>query len=795
MRVVKSSFNGGEFTRRLYTRYDLARYKNGCKTLTNMVALPHGPVRKRPGFEYIAEVKNSSKFTRLIPFQFSEEDSYILEFGDQYIRFYRNGGQIQTVASEDKLLLHLDGSRFSTTITDGGDTDHTANITANGEAKLETLIKKFGSACCYFNGVDSYLSVADHADWYMDSNDVTIDFWVNFSSLDTSNDYGLWDQYADANNYVSCYLNGTGSGHQLAFNLKDSGNLRVNMGSSAISFSTGTWYHFALIRGWGGSTNTFCLTVNGQSVATATYAGSWADFGAAFRIGRNEAIWVAGYIDEFRIVKGDARWTANFTPPTSQYPAGDDSGTTYEVATTYVESDLEELEYAQSADIMYIVHRDYPVRKLTRSGHASWAIADVSFTDAPATWGNGTDGYPGSVEFYEDRLCFGGNYANPDTVWCSKVGEYTVFTTGANDDDPVTYTLGARHVNSIQWLSADRRLLSGTRGEEWWASGPSDTEPMTPSQAVVAKRDSAWGSERIMPLNIGGVIFYIQNSNRIIREMKYDFTQDKYISQDLIVFSEHLTSNYKILSMAYQQHPYQILWSVREDGVLLGMTYMKEQDVFGWHKHTTDGTFESVATIPGDTETELWAVIKRTIDGSDVKYIERMGNFNYGDKEDAFFVDSGLTYSGDAATTISGLAHLEGETVSVLADGSEVFDKTVSSGSITLDSSASVVQVGLGYDSVVSPLDVVVEDKLGTLQGGIKRVTNVIFYLIESQGGEFGPDSNTLDDIPYYDTDLFTGWTDDLSFDAGFDRETNIYINHSGLLPFEIAAITVELED
>jgi hypothetical protein len=254
--------------------------------------------------------------------------------------------------------------------------------------------------------------------------------------------------------------------------------------------------------------------------------------------------------------------------------------------------------------------------------------------------------------------------------------------------------------------------------------------------------------------------------------------------------------------MAYQQHPYQVLWCVRSDGTVLALTYLKEHEVVGWSKHTlASGEVESVAVISGDPEDEVWFVVNRTVNGSEVRYIEKLKVFDYGTSlEDAFFMDSGLTYEGAAATVISGLSHLEGEAVTVLADGLVITGHTVASGAITLATAASKVHIGLANTPEFETLDVVVSDNAvvskGPLQGVLKRIENVTLRLISSMGGRFGPDSATTDPINYRTTtEPFTGWTRDMSFDEDFDETSTVYITCDEPLPMEIAAIMIDLED
>ena len=786
MRVLKESFNAGEFTPKLYSRYELSKYKNGCKTLTNFVPLPHGPVARRPGTKYVTEVKTSSKYTRLIPFVFSEDDAYIIEAGDQYFRFYRNNGQIQGVDSDTKLLLHFDGANNSTTINDDGDTGHTC--TANGDAKLKTAYKKFGTASCYFDGTGDYISVPDHADWTFGAGKFTVDFWVRYAETPSGTDI-YFEHETDADNDYKAYW----SSDTLYFGVRDTGVDEVLL-SYSWTPTVDTWYHIAVIRGWGGNANDWALCLNGEAVDTDTVNHTIDDYTGTFNISGAAAFAVKGYIDEFRVSKGTARWTANFAPPTSAYPFGDDSGTAYEIATTYTEPDLPNLHFVQSGDVMYIVNENYVVRKLTRSDHASWAIADVTFTTPPAAWS--ANDYPRTIDFYEDRLCFGGSPDQPDTIWTSDVGDYETFTAGGADDAAITLTLSARRVNDIKWLSSARRLLIGTGGEEWWASGPSDTEPITPSNQV-AKKDSGWGSNRLMPIDIGDAVFYCQKKGRKVRELRYDFNRDRYISTDLSVLAEHLTENYSITSFAYQEDPYKILWCVRSDGTLLSLTYLQEHDVIAWATHTSgSGLFKYVASIPGDIEDQVWFVIERVVDGSTVQYIEYLGDFNFGSTlGDAFFVDSGLTYEGASASTISGMDHLEGESVDILSAGSVVTGKSVSSGDVTLDTASTKVHIGLNYVPELETLEAATEDREGPLQGYSKQITNIIIQLVNSQGGLYGPDSSTTDPIEYKNTTLlYTGWTEDQSFDEGSDASATVYIKCDKPLPLQVAAILIDID-
>jgi len=423
-------------------------------------------------------------------------------------------------------------------------------------------------------------------------------------------------------------------------------------------------------------------------------------------------------------------------------------------------------------------------------------LATISFTDAPATWAE--DGYPYAVAFFQDRLCYGGNAANPDTIWMSKIGAYTTYTVGdGDDDDPITLTLNSREINKIQWMMGGTHLMVGTAGAEWWVSGPSNHEAITPTNNR-AGEDSRYGSSNVKPVKVGGTIFYQQRLSSALREQSYNFSDDKYISVNASIVSDHLLENHNVLEMAYQQVPYSIIWQIRSDGTLLGFTYMREHEVFGWHRHVTEGYFRSVACIPGANEDEVWFVVERTIDGSSVKYIERLKPFIYDTIYDAWYVDCGKEKRGGmlATTAFGGLTHLEGETLDVTVEGLKHDDETVSEGAITLDSATYLAVAGLNYVADIETLDPVIEDDNGVAVGVYKRVTSVALRLLDTIEGDYGPDADNLTAIPESDgTTEYSGWTSDLSFDEGDDNESTVFLRQDEPLPFTILAINHEFEE
>jgi hypothetical protein len=309
-------------------------------------------------------------------------------------------------------------------------------------------------------------------------------------------------------------------------------------------------------------------------------------------------------------------------------------------------------------------------------------------------------------------------------------------------------------------------------------------------------------------VTFGNDIIFVQRLGKVLRNYYYRWDWDKYIGEDISLMAEHLLNRGNITELAWQQTPHKICWAIRSDGYLLGLTLMPEHEVVGWHQHPptgTDAEFESIAVIEGAEEDELWAIVKRTVNSATVRYVERMkpliavdtgeGSSDDWALTDSFFVDSGLTYRGSAATVISGLGHLEGEAVVALADGLVVTGLTVSSGAITLATAAEVIHIGLNYNADLETLDLVIDDREGTGQGLLKSIDNVILRLYRSLNGQVGPDTSNLDSIPYDDSsNFYTGDTRDLSVYGGTKQNPVIYIRQNEPLPMSVLAIITETE-
>ena len=394
---------------------------------------------------------------------------------------------------------------------------------------------------------------------------------------------------------------------------------------------------------------------------------------------------------------------------------------------------------------------------------ASFVLPDITFapceilTQDNRNWYRGAFGanYPRAVAFHEARLWFAGVSGDASRAWSSRVDDFYNFFTGPEDDDGIDITLSSVETNQIEWMaSLGRNLVIGTTGEEWIInSGESDS--VLTADNMRARLTTRNGSAPLAPQMVNDALFWCPRSARRLHEFNYDFSRDAWSGSDVLQFAEHLGAS-GLVDMDFAAMPDSVLWAVNGDGELCGFTYDRRQNVTAWHRHVTDGYFESVATIYGDNgRDEVWFVVRRTINGATVRNVERFyptaQDFDFDTASDFFYVDSGLKVT-PSGTSITGLSHLEGKEVKIWADGARIETKTVSSGAVTLSTAATSAIVGLAYEATLRPmrLEVVLDD--GTGQGRHWRPNRLIACLYNSIGGEFrtGGDWTALDySTPY----------------------------------------------
>ncbi len=743
-----STFNAGEWSPELYGRIDLDKYRNACRRIENFVLLAQGPATRRPGTQYIAATKDQG-VVRLIPFEFSTEQAYIIEAGATYFRFYMNGGRIEATPGVAYEIA-----------TPYGVNDLSGLKWAQSADVLYLVHPQFPPY---------KLARSGHTSWSL----TQIDFI----------DGPYLDENVGAVTLAPTAVSGTNVTLTASANLFDAGDVgrlvRIKHSSS--------W-------GWGR-----IITFTSATQVKINIGSAFAGTGAV----------------------------------------------------------------------------------------TSWRLG---------AWSPGT-GWPSTVTFHEERLFLANTKLQPQTLWASVSGAYESFapsgTDGVTKDDHgLNFTIADDRVNAIRWMSAGKTLALGTTGGEFNLSASSLNEALTPSNVTV-RRETTNGSADLRPERIGAAVVYVQRAGRKVYEMAYSFENDAFNSPELSLLARHLTLK-GIKEIAYQAEPWSVIWAVRQDGALLGLTYMRGQDVVGWHQHRIAGSaakVHSVACIPGAAQDEAWLAVERVVNGVVRRSVERMAAAfepeDAFDKKGAFFVDGGLTFNGagsavltpDAAatvmgssnvpfaastaifaagdvgreihysfpapdgdgyhvgraritdfvdashvtasilapfpnaapiavgawslgaTTIGGLGHLVGETVTILADGATHPTRVVApDGSITLERPTAFAHVGLGYTSRLSTMDIEAGALDGTAQGKSRRIHRVVVRLNNSLGMRVGAEDASSEDVVFraartamdQSPPLFSG-DKVVAFPKGWATQAVVTVLQEQPLPCTVVALIPQL--
>lgn len=773
------SFASGELTPSLYARVDLARYITGLRTCRNHYIMKHGGAINRSGFKYIGEVKDSTKTVRLIPFIFNSDQTYILEFGENYIRFYKDGVQLES-----------------------GGVPYEVTTTYTESELMELRYVQSADVITIVHPSHAPAELARLADTNWTLTDIT--FGPSISAVTS--------------------LTATPD--------------------TVISTHSTTWAVYAVSIG-GEYSLVATASANVQVSSTNTVQLAWTASDGA---------------NHYKIFRGGVPSTV-FSPYTSSGETGYIGQTD---ATTFVDSgqdvDYEEIKPDQNQPFQ------------------------------------SADNYPSAVSLSQQRLFMGGTNNDPETVWGTRTGgnrkDFSKYFP-SSDADAIEFTLTGNQVNRVLHLSEIGQLFVLTSGGEIAINGNS-ARVVTPT-SINSKLQSTHGASDIRPLVVNDLAFYVQSRGSIIRDFQFNYEISGYAGNDLTVFSSHLFKGYEISDWAYQENPDSVVWVVRSDGTLLSLTYLREHSMLAWARHDTEvGEVERVQVVPEGGEDVLYLVVKRTIDGSDVRYIERMAKRDFSDIEDAVFLDSYLSYDGTntddshtmilsgsstwghtedvtitssvaffsasdvgnaihftdsdgdvvrcviktytntttvvarphmtipadlrstataswgkAVDELSGLDHLEGEDVGVFADGFVVSSPnnpaystlTVSSGAITLPRPHVVIHAGLPITADIETLDI------DTVQGPTtiskKQLPSEINLFIESSRGIFAGQSaptgtnavENLDELQIRNNesmdsppDLTTDWVK-IRIKSNWSRSGRVFIRQVDPVPLKVLAV------
>ncbi len=818
--VVLPSFGAGELSPALHGRVDLAKYQVGLATCLNWFIHPFGGASTRAGTAFVGEVYDSAARSRLIPFSFSTTQTYVLEFANQKMRVIKDGGYVLEAAA-----------------------------TITGITNANPGVVSFSGAHGWSNGDDIWLEgISGMVQLNRRRVRVTVLSGTTVSiGIDTTA-YDLWTSGGTGARFYTV---------STPYLVADLPLLKYVQSADTMTLTHPSYAPRNLTRtahtSWTLSAITYAPTQ--QPPTGVTGPG-----------GTNTYVVTA--------VNDDTGEESIASSPTT----GTNTGTI-----TWTDA-------AGSSNYNVYKKKNGVFGLVGTAGTGATGFTDATIdpdtTETPPQAKNpfdAADKYPGCSTYHEGRQWYARTNQKPQTLYGSTSAAFNNMNTSTptKDSDAITRTIASREVNEIRHLLSLNVLLVWTSGAVWKAWAGAQADVMTPANCSV-KPQSYEGISQMPPIGTESSALYVTASNRKVRDVAYEFASDSFQGRNLSILAGHLFETYGLQEWAYARDPSGIVWCVREDGVLLGFTYLKEHDVYAWSRHVTDGHVESVATIQEGSETVLYLSVRRTVGGATVRHVERMPSRQFADVYAAWCVDDGYRYdgwntdttktlaitgatwnAGDTVTlaatghtpftagsvgskyilrqgqnqvtvtvtafgsgasvsatldvapheslqatalsdwalataTLTGLWHLEGKTVSILADGSVQPQAVVASGRVTIPRAAGRILAGLPYTCDLETLNI--EAGQPTLQGRLKRVSDLTIRVKDSRGLSAGPTSARLVEIKErqgenfgYPTLLATG-DEKVLIDPSWNSNGRIFLRQSYPLPATVVAIIPRLE-
>jgi hypothetical protein len=794
------SYNAGEFSPSMYAREDFEKYSAALTKGENLILLPQGGACRRAGSRYVAAVKDSTALTHLIPFVFSTTQAYQVEVGNNYLRFYADQAQIVTediaaaITGNNSTFLSGIGNWDDQGLSGGAGSSVTHDATNARMNLIAPAVPATNFAHAELQVTNAEAKTFVLRLQVLGAPGDTVKLRVGTASDGTQI---INDQVLGVGYHVTEFSSGAadffiGIKHDTLAKTLQIDNVDL-LDNAAIELTTPYATSEIADIDWTQSTDTLYLFHKSYPIYTLLRLGN--------------ASWS---LEEFETVDGP--YLDENATTTTLTAASAAVGTSVNITASsivgindnrgWLASDIGRLvRIGDGTDVGYGV-----IVSITST---TVAVADIRKTLPNATantewrlgsW-SGTTGYPTTGSFHEQRLGIGNTPNDPDQYWLSASGDFPNFAIDTDlsgggvevlDNNSIDYRISSDQVNAILWMKSGRFLALGTTGGEWIAT--SEGPILTPSDNDTNQQTRV-GSKDVLSVQVDNTILYTQRGGRQIHEFAFRFEDDAFRSPDLTLLSRHITRT-GITRMAYATAPHSLVLCLRADGKIAVLTYKREEDVVGWSRWTMGGTdvvVESISVIPGEAAAgqvassverdEIWVVVSRTINGATKRYIEVLEDVFEGpdandhltkaayeaqlliDQQNMYYVDSCITYNSTATSALSGLGHLEGETVKILADGAVHPDKVVTSGAITLDADASIVQIGLGYFHDIEPLIIRGGNPRGSGLLKDKAILTSDLLLHETGSLKIGSDRSSLRDISFrevgdsYDTavPLFSG--------------------------------------
>jgi hypothetical protein len=853
---IQPAFTGGEISGEVASRVDLEKYQLALLTAENAIIRPYGPVYKRPGSIYVGRMKYDDRAAILVRFEYSVEISYLLEFGDRYIRIWRDGVRLpfeletpfvpddlrnlRFVQSVDVMYICSGNhpvkklSRYSEQdwrLTDiawtrqaYGDvnTDEEAKITPSGRLGEITLTAE--KAVFSADRVGDTMKIEQ----YVNGETVSASSGANSNSYTT--------QGISASSGTVCKIKKTRAGncnvtvngyfsYQRPFSFGKREYKWVDIWSKS---GIGDWEDSKTLPpsiDGGRYENVFVLRVDGIQGEPKIEISLSNGYKREFLLD-DKSVYTRSVIvgNTWKIIT-HGTWSGQVVVQQSK-----DDGNTWVDLRTYTSTndynptesgDVDEYSLLRirmritggtcNADLSAYPYRHegyVTITGVTDAKHASAKVDKIlGGLEATADWYWGawsrTNGYPRCAAFFQDRLCFGGNKKYPQRLWMSRSGDYENFgvekeSGTVTDDSAVTADLLSRQAYSISHMDVGNDLVIFTDGNTWTIAGSETVKPTN----ITPKNQENYGCSNVPPLRVGNRIIYIQRRGSIIRDTGYSYESDGYVGIDLTLLAKHLVRGRAIVSAAYAQEPDSLVYFVTDDGQLLCLTYVMEQKVYAWSHFVTDGKYKAVCSVSSGNTDRIYVIVERSINGKTVRYLEYFAPHGESEAEqDYVMADAAIAVTYPSPQTeIPGKDVLAGKKVAVMADGYHD-DGITMNASARLPEPARRVTVGLPYTmTLTQPNWDVGNTETGTVQGRKKMVRKAILRLTKSYGGSIGQNAEMQDDI-IYDPErmeldenvLYTGDKEVTLPAGGWDKDGRTCITHDTPYPFSLSAIIREV--
>lgn len=755
--VTHTNFTAGELSPRLAGRTDIDKYANAAKLLYNAHPVIHGGAVRRAGMLFAKAAKFAASKARVIPFVFSKDAAYILEFGDLYVRvFSPNGVYLVEIVSPYTAAQAQDVD-----YTQGADTMFLWHASIAPQR-----LRRFSDTVWDLSATPFTVQPFDEQGHALAAN---LTLSATSGTITATASAAVFLPSDVGRNLVSS----AGIGVVTAYTDTTHVTVLVSTAFLSAALASGAWNLDVSPQGFlkpaakdpAGSVITVAGAVTRAATLTLT-----AKTGA-ITITASAAVFVPGdaglvlYADSGQVTLAYTNATTLTGTTTSDF-----LGVSYPAGSWGITGSVFRAE-----DAGKYMRLNGGLAKITAFSSASSVTATIltalSNTTAipPLAWSleanvwSAANGYPRTGTLFEQRLWAAGSTKYPQTIWGSRTGLYLDFTKGVVDSDGCIFTIASDEINPISFLAAARAILVHSYGGEFSMQG-NVGKPITPTNVQI-KPESTHGSKTVRPLNVGKECLYVQRAARKLRAMSYSFTTDGFVSPDLTVLAEHITYS-GIVAMAWQQEPDLLLWIVLADGSLASCTLDRDQGVIGWAHHYTEGAVESVAVIPVGAFEQVWVVVRRTVNGAVVRYIEYLDTTFapalpaavdpnayppvtaaplYGTT-----VDCGIVVDNAAGQTTFTAAHLIGKSVDVVADGSfmGVFVPD-SSGNFTLPRASYRTLIGLHFKSKITLLTPEVGTGTGSAQGNSMRTAETTLRFLNTIGAQVLDGEGRAQDVPF----------------------------------------------